>query len=334
MRKIKIAIIGANENSHASPITDTLRNLTDVFEVVGYTLPENEEKKFPSIIEKSYLGLKKLTLNEILENKEIEAVAVETEEIYLTKYTTLCAKYGKHIHMEKPGGTSLCEFEEMISEVKKSGKVFHTGYMYRYNPVISDVLKRAKAGEFGEIISIEAQMNCPHKKEIRQWLEVFPGGMMFFLGCHLIDFIYNIQGEPENIIPLNRSTGHEGVTADDFGMVVLEYKRGVSFAKTTSAEKGGFWRRQIVICGTEKTIEIKPLEMYAEGEGVAPLTTSAKEYSTNDWGDEGKRYKSEAFDRYAPMMLGFAEMVRGEKVNPYTCDYELELYKLILKCCQ
>jgi hypothetical protein len=32
------------------------------------------------------------------------------------------------------------------------------------------------------------------------------------------------------------------------------------------------------------------------------------------------------------MMASFAAMVRGEKQNPYTLDYELELYKLVLEC--
>jgi hypothetical protein len=39
------------------------------------------------------------------------------------------------------------------------------------------------------------------------------------------------------------------------------------------------------------------------------------------------------FQRYEDMLLSFADMVRGEKENPYTLDYELELFKTILKCC-
>ena len=38
-------------------------------------------------------------------------------------------------------------------------------------------------------------------------------------------------------------------------------------------------------------------------------------------------------DRYDGMMASFAAMVRGEKENPYTSDYELELYKTVLRCC-
>ena len=33
------------------------------------------------------------------------------------------------------------------------------------------------------------------------------------------------------------------------------------------------------------------------------------------------------------MLASFAAMVRGEKENPYTYDYELELYKTVLQCC-
>ena len=39
------------------------------------------------------------------------------------------------------------------------------------------------------------------------------------------------------------------------------------------------------------------------------------------------------FDRYIPMMTAFAEMVRGERENPFSPDYELELYKTVLSAC-
>jgi hypothetical protein len=33
------------------------------------------------------------------------------------------------------------------------------------------------------------------------------------------------------------------------------------------------------------------------------------------------------------MMEAFGRYVRAEKENPYTLEYELELFKAILKCC-
>ena len=330
MKKIKIALIGFNKLSHAQSIWSNLKTHSDVFDVAGYHLPENEREKFPELMNQ-FDGYNELTLDEILNNPEIEAVAVETEEIYLSKYAYLAAKAGKHIHMEKPGGTSLSEFEKMISAVKESGKVFHTGYMYRYNPAVIKLLEEIKNGELGDIVSVEAQMNCYHQPQNRQWLENFPGGMMFFLGCHLVDLILTIQGTPDNIIPLNRCSGLDGVTSDDFGMAIFEYKNGVSFAKTTAVEAGGFTRRQLVVSGSKKTVEINPIEVIVKGS--EQYTTVTEKNDRNIWADKGETYDTEVFDRYSPMILSFAEMVRGEKVNPITPDYELELYKVLLKAC-
>ncbi len=329
MRKIRIAQIGLNTLSHATSIFASLKKFPDVFEIVGYALPENEREKFPKslgVLE----GYPELTLDEILNDDSIEAVTIETDEIHLTKYTILAAEHGKHIHMEKPGGTDLASFEKMIEAVKKNNKTFHTGYMYRYNPYISQLIEDVKNGELGDIISVEAQMNCLHTPQNRQWLECFPGGMMFFLGCHLVDLILTLQGEPEKIIPLNKCTGVSGVTSTDFGMAVFEYKNGVSFAKTTSVEKGGFLRRQLVVTGSKKTVEIKPMEKNVQGGQVTGMTVSPE---IDDWRTQGTYTECPVHDRYDPMMLSFAAMVRGEKTNPYTPDYELMLFKYVLKAC-
>lgn len=330
MRKIKIAQIGINENSHSTFIFRSLENQSDIFEIVGYVLPENERERLPQKAEK-LSAYKELTLDEMLNNPEIEAVTVETDEVYLTKYAIMAAKAGKHIHMEKPGGISLTDFEKLISIMKDTGKVFHTGYMYRYNPFIQELMTQIKNGELGDIISVEAQMNCSHPLSLRQWLQTFPGGMMFYLGCHLVDLVLQIQGKPDKIIPYNKCSGIEGVTAKDFGMAVLEYKNGVSFVKTTAVELGGFARRQLVVNGTKATVELNPLEWYMP-DRVNQQTYRVVRNSTS-WHEEYPIEKSEPLDRYDGMMNAFASYVRGEKQNPFTLDYELELYKTVLEAC-
>lgn len=328
MRKVKIAQIGTSFHSHGVNVFENLRKQSDIFDVVGYVFPENEREKFPDSL-KVYEGAKELTLDEVLNNPEIEAVTVETEEIYLPKYVMMAANAGKHIHMEKPGGTKLSDFEEMIATVKKSNKVFHTGYMYRYNPAIVELLKKIENGDLGEIISVEAQMSCTHIPMAREWVGGFKGGMMFFLGCHLIDLIMQIKGVPDNVVPFNKCSGFDGIVSEDVAMAVLEYKNGASFARTCDLEYGGFARRQLVVSGTKGTVEIKPLEMFDEG----GLYTTVTEHFDASWGSLGQTTKTEVFDRYDAMMASFAAMVRGEKENPWSCDYELALYKTLLRAC-
>ena len=329
MRKIRIAQIGTSCNSHGTEIWNSLKRQSDIFEIYGYAMPENEKEKFPDYTE-AFKDYPELTVDEIMQNPEIEAVVIETEEIYLTKYAMLAAEHNKHIHMEKPGSAVLSDFEKLIETVAKNKTVFHLGYMYRYNPYISKLMDRIKAGELGEIISIEAQMSGYHPTELRSWLNQFPGGIMFFLGCHLIDLILQIQGIPERIIPLNKSTGVNNIDSTDFGMAVLEYKNGVSFAKTTSIECGGFLRRQLVVTGTKGMVEVKPLEENANYPGTI---THFKENFDTSWNANAEKHATEVFNRYDNMLHSFGEIVAGEKENPWNYDYELELYKTVLKSC-
>ena len=328
MRRIKIAQIGVNFYSHGNDIFNCITGNSDIFEFAGWCLPENEKERLPEKAARLE-GYPELTLEEILNDETIEAVAIETDEIYTTKYAIMAAEHGKHVHMEKPGGRELADFEKLIAVVKEKGVVFHTGYMYRYNPNVREVLDMVRSGKLGEIISVEAQMNCNHTAEVRSWLNELPAGMMFFLGCHLVDLVMQIQGEPVNIIPFNRRSGMEGVDAPDFGMAVLDYGNAVSFIKTTDVEIGGFQRRQLVITGTKGMIEIKPLEQVAG----RMLFSERTVYTDEAWGNKGEHTATEPYDRYNTMMASFAAMVRGEYANPYTPDYELSLYKNVLRCC-
>ena len=97
----------------------------------------------------------------------------------------------------------------------------------------------------------------------------------------------------------------------------------------TEMEKGGFLRRQLVVTGTKGTIELKPFEV-----GCGPLQYTDKSESFDTaWHVPGRIARSELFDRYDAMMASFAAMVRGEKENPWTPDYELELFRTVLKAC-
>ena len=331
MKKIRIAQIGTSGNSHGREIFATISAMPEIFEVVGYALPENERSKFPGRMD-VFEGYREMSVEEILSDPSIDAVTVETEEIYLTNYAQMVANAGKHMHMEKPGGVSLEAFEKLIDTVKSKGTVFHTGYMYRYNPAVREIIDRVRSGEIGEVVSVEAPMNCRHGEALTRWLSSFEGGMMFYLGCHMVDLVLQIQGLPKHVIPFNRSSGRfDDCDSKDFSMAVLEYDRGVSIVKTTTVECGGFLRRQLVITGTKGRFMVCPLEINLK----YPLEcTEYNECFEDAWEATGVWKRSEEYDRYTAMLSAFASMVRGELENPYSYDYELDLFRTIKKCCE
>lgn len=342
MRKIKVAQIGI-QHDHAGVTYRSITHLTDIFDVVGLAVEPEEDSRPNTNVQdingNLYSGHNLMTVEEIFNIPDLDAVIIETNEIASTKYALMAAERGIAVHLDKPGGIVLSDFEKLVKTVKENNVVFHTGYMYRYNPAVIKALEIVKSGEIGEICSVEAQMNCYHGPKKRQWLESFPGGMMFFLGCHLVDLAINFMGFPKDVIPLNMSSGFDGVTADDMGMAIFKYKNGNAFIKSTATEHCGFMRRQLVITGEKGTIEINPIEMYVRDTTFdnhsCKMRVSSKERGVDvgSWRAIGKWEDFEPFDRYDNMMLSFAAMVRGEKVNSYTPDYELEIYKHVLKAC-
>lgn len=338
MRKIKIAQIGTGHD-HAPAAIKTLKLLSDIYELVGFAVvPEDsfnvESMQFENT-KRFYEGVPQMTVEEILNYPDLDAVCIETEDRALTKYALMAAEKGLNIQMDKPGGISDEDFDKLIDTVSEKQVVFHTGYMYRYNPAVLKLMEDIKNGKLGDIISVEAQMNCIHPLEKRDWLKDYPGGMLYFLGCHMIDLVYSIMGEPLEVIPLSCSSGLGGTEAKDFGMAVFKYKNGVSIAKSTAIEMGGFERRQLVVVGTKGTVTLCPFEWAVNGrpDVFAPQVTTVKECYSENWHIKGEVHDSEVHGRYDAMFRAFADYVNGEKQNPYNYEYERKLHKLVLKAC-
>lgn len=333
MRKIKIAQIGAGHD-HSMTAMATLKQQSDIYDLIGYAVVDGDEPVYNNN-QWAYENVKRMAVEEILNYPGLDAVCIETEDRRLTEFAIMAAEKGLHIQMDKPGSESDENFDRLIDLVKEKNLVFHIEYMYRYNPTVIKLKEDIKSGKLGEIYAVEAQMNCIHPVEKRKWLGNYPGGMLYYLGCHLIDLVYSICGEPDEIIPLSMPIGTDAVEADDFGMAVFKYKNGVSFVKSTAVEPGGFERRQLVVCGTKGTVEIKPLEwLDLECHSIIQaLTTSVREAYDNNWNKKAEYYTTPIFGRYDAMFRAFADYINKEKENPYGYEYERRLHKLILKAC-
>ena len=333
MRKIKIAQIGAGHDHSADAITTIKRN-NDIYELIGYAVVCGDEL-FYETHKEAYEGVPKMTVDEILDYPGLDAVCIETEDRRLTEFAIKAAEKGLHIQMDKPGSESDANFDRLIDIVKEKNLVFHMGYMFRYNPAMIQLKEDIKSGKLGEIYDVEAHMNCVHSAEKRNWLANYPGGMMYFLGCHLIDLIYSICGEPDEVIPFNMPIGTDGVTADDFGMAVFKYKNGVASVKSSAYEVSVL--RNLIVCGTKGTVAIQPLEtQYCNNEYpdfFIPETSGVQKAINENGNTIWENYTTDVFGRYDAMFRAFAAYVSGEKKNPYNYKYERDLHKLILKAC-
>jgi len=333
MKKLRVVQVGT-KHDHAADATLTLMQMKEDFELLG-------------VVEEDALLLKKAKENPDYNSVNFvsfedavalkpDAFLIETEEKLLVPTAKKVLEAGFNVYMDKPGSEDKESFAEICRLAKGKNLTLFLAYMYRYNPAIMYAKECVKSGELGEIISVEAQMNCsyldPNK---RKWLGSFKGGMMFFLGCHLVDLVVSIQGVPDEIIPLNSRTGIDDINSLDYGFCAYRYKNGISFIKTNATECNGFNRRQLVITGSKGSIEIKPLEVTV-GEGRLVKKTYLRKTLgvDNKWADNSVNIDFPPEGRYNRMLKTFAECVRGERENPYSYDYEEKLHSIIIDSCK
>ncbi len=326
MKRIRIGHVGTLHD-HSSAKLACVKKFPQLFEIVGCVVEDTEQEKKIKGID-PYIGIPFMSRDEML-NKGIDAVLIEGFELDLIKEALFWIEHDVHVHIDKPAGGDVKTFEKLLHKAKDRNLVVQMAYMYRYNKAFLDCLKRIEAGELGNIYEVDAIMNTNHSVEKRIWLENFNGGIQFYLGCHMIDLVYRLQGLPEKIHPFLKSTGFDGVRSIDHSMAVFEYSNGISTVRATSTEINGYGRRQLVVCGSKGTYEIEPLESPTRAFFIS-------ESASNTYADCRKEIPLPPFDgfcRYDDMMKDFARFVRGEKQNPYSFEYELELQKLLMFCC-
>lgn len=328
MKKLRIGHIGT-KHDHSQGKLDCVRKFPDIFEVVGIVERDPEQlervKNHPTYRDYPFLT------EEQLFNAGCDCVMCEGFEHDLPFDALRCVENGIHVHVDKPAGRDLPAFEKTLSVAKAKGLTVQLAYMYRYNPGVLDCLSLVREGKLGEIHSVTAVMNTDHVNDKRGWLGAFNAGNMFFLGCHMVDLVHLFQGTPERITPYLKTSGLAGRSTIDQVMAVFEYPKGFSIVQANSVEVNGYGRRQLIVCGSEGTYEIKPLENPA-----VTMYTRSPAPATYSYGAVREERQIDFFSpavRYDSMMLDFARIVRGEKENPFSYEYEYQTQRLLLASC-
>jgi predicted dehydrogenase len=272
---------------------------------------------------------------QLLNTPGLQAVVVENDEAELVQTAARCIAAGKHIHLDKPGGETLSPFRDMLADAGRQHLTVQLGYMYRTNPAIQFCLNAVRGGWLGEIFEVHAVMSIAQNKSAREWLGRYKGGNMYIFAGHLIDLAISLLGKPDNVTGYQRRTQPEMDGLYDNGLVVLEYPKALVSIRSSALEVEGFVRRQLVVCGDQGTIDIRPIEphhsrLMTDSPGMRMALAHPRGGYEAGYQDVplpplGKRYDAQ--------MMEFARIVRGEIENPYSLAHELLVQETLLKAC-
>ena len=329
MEKIKIGQIGVC-HEHAAGKINTLRGMPDVYEIVGVVDDRHSTAaKFAGADLTPYEGLKWMTEDELFNYPGLQAVVVETPNADLVPTAIRCMERNLAMHMDKPGGENLKLFGRLRKGCEERGLPFQMGYMFRNNPAIRLCLKAVRGKWLGDVFEVQAGMSHNYGGEAyQQYLANFKGGIMFNLGCHLIDFIIAMLGRPEKITPFLKSAPGLPDSVKNNCLTIMEYPHATVTLRAASLEVDGLNHRRLKLCGTKGTIELSPLERF-DGQPLQmrlTLLEGNEKYAAGTHAvDLGIK-----LDRYQDQLLELARIINGEMANPYTYEHDYLVQEALL----
>lgn len=319
---IKIAQIGTG-HAHASKLS-VFRASPD-YEVIGVAEPDAELRKRAQS-QDLYRGLPWMTQEELLKTPGLQMVLVETRVRDLLTTAEACVSAGRHVHLDKPAGESLPHFRRILDSAAKQKLLVQMGYMYRYNPAVVLLRGFLRQGWLGKVFEVHAVMSKVVDPASRRELAQYPGGIMFELGCHVMDSLLGILGNPDAVTPfIQHSSPIDDKLADNM-LAVLTYPQATATVKTSAQEVEGGDRRHLVVCGTEGTFHIQPLD------NPSAIVTLAK--PRGEFKQGRQEIKFPKYVRYVDDAADMARIIRGEKQADFSYEHDLNVQQALLEACK
>ncbi|GAA5986114.1 hypothetical protein JCM5350_004438 [Sporobolomyces pararoseus] len=143
------------------------------------------------------------TFEQVLENKEIDAVWVLTINDTHFDYVKRSLENGKHVVVEKPITPTSQEAEELAKLAEEKNLVLAVYQNRRWDADFLTIKQMIENGTFGELSEFQSNFDRFRNEAAvtKVWKEKnLPGsGLAYDLGSHLIDQLLSLFGPPESV---------------------------------------------------------------------------------------------------------------------------------------
>jgi predicted dehydrogenase len=124
---------------------------------------------------------------------ELDAIYVSTPHALHAEHGIAVVESGLDLLLEKPMVMTVAEAQRLISARDKSRSTVVIAFQGALSPLIADTLARARAGEFGELVSVAGTIwenwYSRYEGHWKQQQDLSGGGFMFDTGAHMMNTV-------------------------------------------------------------------------------------------------------------------------------------------------
>jgi predicted dehydrogenase len=294
------------------------------YEFAGVCEPDNTARQRGH---KALEGVRWLSQRQMLEDPSIELIAIESRVRENLTYAREAVDAGKFVHLDKAPGANLPAFRALLEEAARRKRGVQLGYQWRYHPAMRAALAAARSGWLGDVYSFRARIDKPLAPVDRRDLASFRGGMMFELGCHLIDRATDLLGRPARVTGYLWHHGREDDALADNTLALLEYPRALAEISVAAMHPHGNAYRTVEITGSNGSATVRPFAPYRL---TTHLRDAAGPYPA---GLKETGFPPDALPPYCPDFLEMARIIREGAQPSYSRQHDLMTQEVLLKAC-
>lgn len=246
---VHVAVIGCG---YWGP--NLIRNFASLPEVRAVTACDLDRSRLEQIGSQYQNVRIETEYDEVLEDPDVDAVAIVTPVRTHFTLASRALEAGKHVFIEKPMAASVTEAERLIALASEHERRLMVGHTFVYNPTVVRIRELVEAGELGDVMYI-----CSRRLNLGLFQQDI--NATWDLAPHDISIILYVLGKD----PISVScTGmaHLNPEVEDVTMLTLEFDRN-EMAVIHSSWIEPRKVRETTIVGTRKMLvydDTQPLE--------------------------------------------------------------------------
>ena len=216
----------------------------------------------------------------------------------------------------------------LFANAKRNGTIVQMGYQWRYHPTMQAAIEAHTKGWLGHTYAIRATINKPISRETRKELAAFRGGMMFELGCHMIDRVVAVLGKPISVTGWLRHDAPIDDTLEDNTLAVFEFERAMAEVYIAAQQPNGGDYRTFEILGTNGTATVRP---FAPHRLMVDLKDAAGPYKA---GFQTIEMTPPPGPPFAGDFAELARVIREGEQPSHSAEHDLITHEAFLKACK
>ena len=251
---------------------------------------------------------------DLLEDDAISTIIICTPHRFHAEHITAAAKAGKHVFCEKPLCATAAEVDAAIAAVEAAGVRLGIGHERRFEPAVVELRKRAEAGEFGTLLSMEGNFSQDKFLALdpgnwRLSNEHAPVGPLSGTGIHLVDLSISLFGRPKEVWAQLATRGSNFANGDTLN-VSLAFENGAA-AQIGAILATPFYGRYCVF-GSKGWFEIR--------DRTHPESPTGWDVTVCKRGDPISQKFYEPYDAVRENIETFARSIEGDGDYPVSID--------------